>query len=76
MLNTFEYATITGSSKKFVKGIDFFSRKLKELRRMPSNSVFEWSTNDFLGCVQKLLVNTTLAFMLASRNGFPKRGQK
>lgn len=43
---------------------------------MPSNSVLEWSNNNFLAYIQKLSVNTTLDFMLASINGFPKTSQK
>lgn len=71
MLNTFECATITESSKKLIKGIDFCPANL-ELKRVTSDSVLEWSNNNFLGYLQKLSVNTTLGFMLASRNGYPK----
>lgn len=75
MLNTFECATITESSKKSMKGIDFFPANL-ELKRMTSDFVLEWSNKNFLEYLQKLSVNATLGFMLASRNGFPKIGQK
>lgn len=40
----------------------FLSSKLKELKRMPSNSVLEWSNNNFLGYIEKLSVNTPLDF--------------
>lgn len=58
--------------KEIDEGLWFVSSKLKELKRVTSDSVLEWSNSNFLGYLQKLSVNTTLGFMLASRNGFPK----
>lgn len=75
MLNTFECPTITESSKKLMKGIDFCPANL-ELKRVTSDSILEWSNKNFLGYLQKFSVNTTVGFMLASRNDFPKIGQK
>lgn len=58
-----------------MKGIDFCPANL-ELKRVTSDSVLEWSNSNFLGYLQNLSVNTILVIMLASRNGFPKVGQK